>query len=379
MCSSSAAFGVAGFFAGAGIGAAVHPHAFAGMVGAKQGLGNTLATEIALPAIYGIGSTLASVPGFLVDNRRNQPNPGLHYQMNISEGPPEFTGTLNQDIPESAASRPFYKKGSELARGARSERTPVTVTGPLVRHFAQTGNRNINGHRAVGAQLPPRIPPTRIVVDDRKLLEALSHQERDWTTEFVKSFGYAAKRIPDNQPLFGNGPPKLEDLRQSHNRGNCYLVAALASALVRENGWQKIEQIMQDNNDGTVTVRLPQADVVVQKTRLVTEQGYSSFDSGENWAHLLEKAVAAYQLTQEDGRLKATDDGHYSDAFRYLGHLMGPPNENAADIAVSGQHDIHWDMTVSSYAPDWHRIIDHSLANGHPSHSRPRTTNTRKK
>ncbi len=233
-----------------------------------------------------------------------------------------------------------------------------------MRHFRET-DHPVDGHRAAGGQFPPRPPGDTVQVGDRKLLERLAEQNRGWTTRHVKSSGYAITTIPRDQALFRDGPPKLEDLRQSHNRANCFLVAGIASALIRDGGWRKIEQIMQDNGNGTVTVRLPQADVTVDKTRLVTDQGYSSFDGGADWAHLLEKAIAAYALTKESGDLKAADDGHYKDSFRYLSHVMGLPEQNAADID-SADHQLQSDMRASDSSREWQGIIENSLATGQP-------------
>jgi hypothetical protein len=362
----SAAFAAAGYFGGAGISAAYGASAFHGVAGAGQAIGSKLATEIALPSIYGVGSILASMPGAYVDHQRNQPHPDLKYQINISEGLTEHIGALKDDIPKSAPSSKFYKEGRKLAARRPDERTRVTVQGPLVRHFRETDNPVVDGHQAAGGHFPPRPPGDTVQIDDRKLLELLAEQNRSWTTKHVKSSGYAIRTIPRDQALFRDGPPKLEDLRQSHNRANCFLVAGIASALIRDGGWRKFEQIMQDNGNGTVTVRLPQADVTVDKTRLVTDQGYSSFDSGADWAHLLEKAIAAYAMSRETGALKAADDGHYYRAFRYLSHVMGAPQQNAADIENSADPQLPSDMRASNSSGEWRGIIEHSLATGQP-------------
>ncbi|MEM7025061.1 MAG: hypothetical protein AAF637_21125 [Pseudomonadota bacterium] len=361
----SVTFALAGYLGAAGIGAAVAPSAFHGLAGAGQTIHSRRVSEYALPTIYGIGAAIVSLPGLFVDFRRGRPDPALKYQINITEGLEEFDGDRKLDIPKSAASYPFYKEGKEQARRSRQERSPVIVQGPLVQHLRETDNPNINGHLAAGGQLPPRADNNTVRVDDRRVVELLGNQSRDWTNKHVKSSGYAT--MPSEEQLFAGGPPKLEDLRQSHNRANCFLVAGLASALVRAGGWRKIEQIMQDNHDGTVTVRLGQADVTVDKTRIVTDQGYDAFDSGALWAHILEKAIAAYAMETESGKYKAADDGKFFDSYRYLSHLMGDANDDPTNVDGIADPLAYSGFARSSNRSDeWDGIIQRSLTNGYP-------------
>jgi hypothetical protein len=50
---------------------------------------------------------------------------------------------------------------------------------------------------------------------------------------------------------------------------------------------------------------------------------------------------------------------------KYLGHLMGPPNENAADIDVNRQRSLNM-RYESIHKGEWDRLIKSSPASGHP-------------
>lgn len=368
--AESAAFGVAGFFAGAGAGAAFHATAFKGMLGAHQSVSSAgLVNKIAMPAIYGVGGLAATLPGVYFDHSRNRDTPEIRYQQNISEGLEEYTGPLKDDVPQSAAAYPFFAKGrsiaDKVAQRDPDERAQVTVNGPVARHLRDVARAPV-GHSPGGAILMPRSDGNHTSMSDEELLAAMSAQREEWVNKKVRGSGYAIKRIPDNRPLFQGGPPKLADIRQSHRRADCYLLGGLAGALVRDGGWQKIEQIMQDNGDGTVTVRLPHEDVTVQKTRLVTENGYNALNSGADWVHLLEKAVAASMLAIADQKNRKFDMNKFGDGHMYLGHLMGPPQHDAGNPDALGNHKVSGDLRHTDDKSTWQGIIEHSLANGLP-------------
>ena len=164
--------------------------------------------------------------------------------------------------------------------------------------------------------------------------------------------------------LFGDGPPKLEDIRQSHQRANCYMSTAIATTLIRDGGWKKIEDIMQDNGD-TVTVRLRGADVTVPKTQIITDEGDGIFNIGKPWVHILEKAITAYLLKDPDSTVTEADWGKVKTVIDQLAHTLGGPNEPAGDLGQLENHlDRGQDMTHTTWRGDWPKLIEDSLEQG---------------
>lgn len=372
--AESAGFAIMGFFAGAGIGGVFRPEALHGVIGAKQTLAakaSTTVNGVALSAIYGAGTVGLSVPGFRYDKARNAVPPDLKYRDNITHGPKEYRGTLKTDVPKRAGSYPYFEQQRTNAKNApRDERNDVTVTGGIASHLHEVDQR-ARTHAVHGANNFPGQRAQKVTVHDRELLARMSQQNFALINGHMKGSGYAVKTIPTDEPLFASGPPRIDDISQSHRRLTCYLMAALAAAVARPGGSAKIEKIMNDNGDGTVTVRLPKGDVTVDKTRIVTDDGYNVFNSGANWVHILEKAIAASELNTipNSDATNNFDQGRFEHGVRMLEHLFGPANENPARLNVTatrrfGQMDNR--MTVSNTQDEWHEVIDRSLAQGLP-------------
>lgn len=381
--TESVAFGFAGFFAGAGVGAAFHPGAFHGLLGASQTVSSKeMVNQIALTGIYGGGALGLSAPGLYFDHRRNKDNPELRYQMNISERLPTYNGQVKHQVPKKAGMYPFFsshrKNAEKAARRSPDERAQVQAQGPIARHMQQVSG-NPPTHRPNGTQLQPRADNRHVRMSDEQLLAAMSGQKEDWVNKHVRSSGYAVKRIPTEKPLFSGGPPKISDIRQNHRRCDCYLLGGLAGALMRDGGWSKIEDIMQDNGDGTVTVRLPAEDVTVQKTRIVTEDGYDAFNSGEDWVNLLEKAIAVSSLTRENPDQRKFDQNKYADGLLHLNHLMGPPNRNAGLPENLMLSNISGDYRYTDDKEEWQGIIEDSLSKDLPVSFETRDENYKQK
>ena len=109
----------------------------------------------------------------------------------------------------------------------------------------------------------------------------------------------------NDMPLFSEGGPKMEDVQQGYI-GDCWLMASLASIV--KNNPKTIENIMKDNEDGTVDVTLQRESesgrfkkevYTVKKSLFRIKQGLFSLgvmsESQENiWVQMIEKAFSAY-------------------------------------------------------------------------------------
>ena len=142
------------------------------------------------------------------------------------------------------------------------------------------------------------------------------------------------KSDPVDFPLF-NAAPSIQDVEQN-GLGDCWLLAAMG-AVVRMNP-QHFRNVMKDNLDGTVTVRLYDVnpgpvyvtrDITVKKS-IVVRQGTQSagFAGGALWVSIYEKAyVAAGYHGDSDDRLPiqrgsygTIEGGFSSRAFK---HILG--------------------------------------------------------
>lgn len=175
------------------------------------------------------------------------------------------------------------------------------------------------------------------------------------------------------QPLFSRKPTK-EDVQQG-GLGDCYLLAALLSVVTQNPDF--IQQMMKDNSDGTVTVRLYDVDstgpakvfaekfVKVNKSVVQsTVTGRDEFAQGALWVQLLEKAyVAAGYVGGSDTVKVGNSFGDIEGGFSSIAweHLLGKPAtrtdiEKQADSPVPGDTS-PWGQTekdthLAAQAPD---------------------------
>jgi hypothetical protein len=145
--------------------------------------------------------------------------------------------------------------------------------------------------------------------------------------------------VADNRPLFPH-EPCIDDVKQGR-LGDCYFMAALAS--VAERRPDHIKQMMRDNGDGTVTVRLfsPRRSgrqrtykpkyLRLQKS-VVKNQGADVYAQGSLWVALVEKAFAALTwknlmqpAQQTESLYKYIESGQATFAFEVL---LGQPAED---------------------------------------------------
>lgn len=106
---------------------------------------------------------------------------------------------------------------------------------------------------------------------------------------------------PTFEDMLFTHDPCIEDVRQG-NIGDCYLLASILSLVYTSPG--EIRNMMKDNLDGTVTVRLfdittsplaytPRNITVYKKLPIHTESKKNVFASGALWVSILEKAYIA--------------------------------------------------------------------------------------
>ncbi|MEW4561549.1 hypothetical protein AB1K70_03425 [Bremerella sp. JC770] len=111
-----------------------------------------------------------------------------------------------------------------------------------------------------------------------------------------------------DQNLFSDGAPKLSDLKQGQYESS-ELLSTLAGVLKHDDGTLRIQSIMKDNGDGTVTVRFPDLDIRVSRERLLDEEHRDIFSPGAPWVRVMEKAYIAYQAKKS----QSPEDRHPSD------------------------------------------------------------------
>lgn len=98
-----------------------------------------------------------------------------------------------------------------------------------------------------------------------------------------------------NEPLFLHEPCK-EDIEQGA-LGDCYMLSSLSAIAAQDP--QKIKDMMKDNNDGTVTVRLfndNQEPVFITVTKTIAKNpkgDYAAYAGKSLWVQMMEKAFAA--------------------------------------------------------------------------------------
>jgi hypothetical protein len=170
------------------------------------------------------------------------------------------------------------------------------------------------------------------------------------------------------EDLFPSGPPSIADVKQSDSRADCFLLSSLLAILATTDGPKKIERIMRDNGDGTVTVRLSNRDYQVSKARVMDSDGNDSYSNSKTWVRVIEKAVQAYLLETAPDRLPdASVDyllkkdwlqrGDPISAYQAFSHLWGEREESGA-ISVE-----HLNLDASHNA-ECFAAIDASLAEG---------------
>ena len=138
-------------------------------------------------------------------------------------------------------------------------------------------------------------------------------------------------------PLFPHYPQKADVVQVG--LGDCYLLAAVVSVVDKKP--KHFLDHMQDNKNGTVTVRLyddvnKPRDITVSKNVVVkTDGGSDAFAAGALWVKILEKAyvVAGYVGAQDDVMPENTkrnygmaEGGFGSVAFK---HLLGVATEQS--------------------------------------------------
>jgi len=163
--------------------------------------------------------------------------------------------------------------------------------------------------------------------------------------------------------LFPSGKPKATDVIQTKENA-CFLLAPLAS--LAESNPSFIENMIQDNHDGTVTVkffaqkgneRVPY-NVKVEKTKTVMD-GKSA-----PWANLIEKAYGVSGLYQSQGQYP---ENPQQSAYKSFGSLIdgGAPQSFIDCIIPSGINkvnaDIHNEISDSNTIDDAFEKLKSSL------------------
>lgn len=129
-----------------------------------------------------------------------------------------------------------------------------------------------------------------ISIDEKNSCEV----ELDNPTEYL---GYIEQYQQSEAPLFGEGSPSIEDVRQ-YKVPDCFLLASLGSILTQPDGASFIRSMLRQNDDGTTTVRLfnpktlEPVYVRVENSYIVDHEGSLNNHTGL-WVDILEKAAAS--------------------------------------------------------------------------------------
>lgn len=147
-------------------------------------------------------------------------------------------------------------------------------------------------------------------------------------------------------PLFKDGLPEKKDIKQGPI-GNCFLIASL-DAIMRKNP-HDIHNMIKDNKDGTVTVRLFEVNGIGDnktfKPKFITVNKSLPIDGkhakGSPWLQMMEKAYALEKGTSVDveggrmsdpmevflgSRVKDIDINHATDSTNFIRNLFTNPN-----------------------------------------------------
>ncbi len=178
------------------------------------------------------------------------------------------------------------------------------------------GLPNVSAHKTSNAKTKSTtieyVPDSRIVIDSQKL-------SKDFTTSTIRTLSFKSCK---NQPLYENGMPRAEDIRQT-SLGVCYFLAAI-SAILAVNP-QTIVDCLEDQNDGTVIANLYDPydgslhKIKVDKSVPNLNDCYSFLSNNSPlWIHLLLKAFVASRLYSSSRSYKALEGGLPSPMLRML-------------------------------------------------------------
>lgn len=189
----------------------------------------------------------------------------------------------------------------------------------------------------------------------------------------VNHFQKRSHKLRHRAPLF-EAPPRLEDIEQ-RNIGDCYMLAALGSiAQIDPNA---ISEMIRDNNDGTVTVRLFHVEIGEDQEKIFTPK-YIRIEksvhhkarsrqveraAGSLWVQMIEKAFAAQGHAMQHFRRArdivsssyvGAEQGRADEAFEVL---LGRPATSSSAMSTP---DLPWESNGMIY-----RLRDGRLPSKH--------------
>lgn len=174
------------------------------------------------------------------------------------------------------------------------------------------------------------VPDSQIKIDSKKL-------SQDFSKQCIDTFTFMDCR---EKPLYSDKIPKIEDVNQNQ-LGVCYFLAAVVSVLAVDP--QKIMDCLEDQNDGTVIVKLYDPykgdlhKIKVEKSIPNLNDSYSFiFNNSPLWIHILLKGFVASKLYVSSRNYKDAEGGFTAPMLRML-----TGNEaklyNGIDIGIMGR------------------------------------------
>lgn len=276
----------------------------------------------------------------------------------------------NRPVNRYSVGRFFHRVMAWFSDRFGSKTTKLSVQGP----YANTLVVNNRGLRALNKgfgnlSMEPRNEQLTIQASDEYLVSQLGYGAGDKAAYAIADYrAGSARSLGDS--LFGNRAPQISDIRQSDKRSTCYFLATLAGVLKQPDGAERIENIMRDNMDGTVTVRFADADVRVSKDRIVNDAGQDIFSVGAPWVRVMEKAFLAYIARGSQNGTKGFDRNSPLVAQGALVHTLSERPNQCATLDSNGATKNKFSRTVfTSKCNAWrqetmHNQIETALSQG---------------
>ncbi|QMT60934.1 C2 family cysteine protease [Legionella sp. PC997] len=156
---------------------------------------------------------------------------------------------------------------------------------------------------------------------------------------------YIEQYQPSKAPLFSEGSPSIEDVRQARVP-DCFLLASLAAILRQPDGASYIRSMLRQNDDGTTTVRLFNPKTLepvyirVENSYIVDQKG-SLNNHTALWVDILEKAAAS--VPEFFGNTNASMSGALKGGSESLA-LKILTGCNSKEIYINNDKYFAWDI-----------------------------------
>lgn len=252
----------------------------------------------------------------------------VNAQKHFAETEAELDGLMSTEFGNTAAFNEFYADVKQV-----SETTRSIVDGGL-----DVPSKEEEGDYAYFIKL------TKTVKDPVTGEDVEVIQEPGFTNDIGgidKNSGGPKYESMKDYPLFSHEPCP-EDIRQGQ-LGDCYLIATMSA--LAENNPDFIRNMMKDNHDGTVTVRLfdeegVPAYVTVNKTIPVAKMGGVNtpvYSNGALWVSILEKAYVQSGVVY--GNTENFSQNRFNDERNSYNDIVGGKTQHTTKFLLGDYSD----------------------------------------